>query len=165
MDDLYSIAELAKITGIPESTVRYYRNKYEEYFEYVGVGRKRRYKESAVDVLRTIAECSDRNLSKEQIQLRLNQEFAKYVDLEESGDNYSSNNVATTQQQSNSLEIVAKSLERIADQQDRIEALEKKVANYENLEQEMAALKKALEEKQDQGKQSGFLSKIRKMFD
>lgn len=41
-------------------------------------------------------------------------------------------------------------MERIADQQDRIEALEKKVANYENLEKEMAALKKSLEEKQDQ---------------
>jgi len=42
--------------------------------------------------------------------------------------------------------------------------LEKKVVNYENLEQEMAALKKALEEKQDQGKQNGFLSKIHKNF-
>jgi len=165
VDDLYSIAELAKITGIPESTVRYYRNKYEEYFEYVGVGRKRRYKGSAADVLRTIAECSDRNLSKEQIKSRLDQDFAKYIDIEESSNNYSSNNVATTRQQTNPLEIVAKSLERIADQQDRIEQLEKKVANYENLEQEMAALKKALEENQRQGKQGGFLSKIRKIFD
>jgi len=41
MDKLYSIAEISRLTGVPPSTIAYYRDKYQQYFPTVGKGKKK----------------------------------------------------------------------------------------------------------------------------
>ena len=56
MDKLLTIKDIAQRLNIPESTARYYRDKWPEYIPTVGTGRNKRYKPEAVDVLRLVAE-------------------------------------------------------------------------------------------------------------
>jgi len=53
---LWTIRRIADELGVPESTVRYYRDQFERYVPAVGRARRRRYPEDAVAVLRFIAE-------------------------------------------------------------------------------------------------------------
>jgi len=50
-----TIISIAKELGLPESTVRFYRDKFLEYIPFEGKGRKRRYGPDALSVLRFIA--------------------------------------------------------------------------------------------------------------
>ncbi len=52
---LLTIAELARILDLPESTTRYYCNRFADHLPSVGEGRRRRFKPEALEVLRTIA--------------------------------------------------------------------------------------------------------------
>ena len=54
--ELYTIAELSKILNMPQSTIRYYRNRHQDYFYPVGTGKKKRYPPEAIEVLRLISE-------------------------------------------------------------------------------------------------------------
>ena len=58
---LLTIAELARNLELPESTTRYYCNRFAEHLSSVGEGRRRRYLPEAQDTLRTIAETMRRN--------------------------------------------------------------------------------------------------------
>ncbi|MBP2799567.1 helix-turn-helix domain-containing protein, partial [Escherichia coli] len=49
---LLTIAEIAKQLEIPESTVRFYRDRFEPFIPFVGEGRKKRYLPDAAEVLR-----------------------------------------------------------------------------------------------------------------
>lgn len=49
---LLTIAQIAKELRMPESTARYYRDKFIEYIPYVGEGRSKRYRPETVEVLR-----------------------------------------------------------------------------------------------------------------
>ena len=53
---LYGLCELARELNLPESTTRYYRDVFSPYVPSVGSGRRRRYPEEALTVLRFIAE-------------------------------------------------------------------------------------------------------------
>jgi DNA-binding transcriptional MerR regulator len=46
--ELMTMAELAKQTGLPESTVRYYRERFAPYVPVVGEGRGRHYHPEAL---------------------------------------------------------------------------------------------------------------------
>lgn len=50
---VYGLCELARELGLPESTTRYYRDVFATHVPSVGRGRKRRYPEEAVAVLRS----------------------------------------------------------------------------------------------------------------
>ncbi|NIN71827.1 MAG: MerR family transcriptional regulator [Gemmatimonadetes bacterium] len=50
-----SIREISRRTGVPESTLRYYRSLFPEYIPTLGSGRKRRHPEGAVNVFLRIA--------------------------------------------------------------------------------------------------------------
>ena len=50
-----SVREIARRTGVPESTLRYYRSLFPEYIPTVGAGRSRRHPEAAVSVFQLIA--------------------------------------------------------------------------------------------------------------
>jgi DNA-binding transcriptional MerR regulator len=50
-----SVREIARRTGVPESTLRYYRSLFAEYIPTVGAGRNRRHPEAAVSVFQIIA--------------------------------------------------------------------------------------------------------------
>ncbi|WP_158246131.1 MerR family transcriptional regulator [Sulfobacillus sp. hq2] len=56
MMDTLTIAEIASRLDLPESTVRYYRDRFSAYVPVVGKGRGRRYPDEAVEVFRTIAD-------------------------------------------------------------------------------------------------------------
>ncbi len=51
-----TIAEIASRLDLPESTVRYYRDRFSEFVPVVGKGRQRRYPSDAVEIFRTIAD-------------------------------------------------------------------------------------------------------------
>jgi DNA-binding transcriptional MerR regulator len=54
-EPLFTLRELAGRLSLPESTVRYYRDAFLDHIPSVGTGRRRRYPEPALAVLRTIA--------------------------------------------------------------------------------------------------------------
>ncbi len=56
MTTLSTIQEIAKQLQVPESNIRYYRDRFEEYIPSVGDGRLKRYKKEAVDVFRHIVQ-------------------------------------------------------------------------------------------------------------
>ncbi len=92
---MLTIRELSEKTGIPESTIRYYRSKYPEFIPAkVGSGKKRRYGEDVVDVLRSIAEMNNRNINAEGIKEALALHYQPVYDTEEE----SQHNSAAAQQ-------------------------------------------------------------------
>lgn len=68
---LYTIKELSSILNVPESTLRYYRDRFEEFIPVVGKGRKRRYKEEAIEIFRQIIKGYEDDLTTKQIRNRL----------------------------------------------------------------------------------------------
>jgi DNA-binding transcriptional MerR regulator len=63
----YTIKELSKLAGIPESTARYYRDRHPEYFYHTGTGRKKRYTAETLDVLRFILRLAQDRRNAEEI--------------------------------------------------------------------------------------------------
>jgi DNA-binding transcriptional MerR regulator len=55
MSNTLTMAQIAQQLRLPESTVRYYRDKFSEWIPVVGEGRHRRYPPEAVEILRIIA--------------------------------------------------------------------------------------------------------------
>jgi len=70
--ELYTIADMAKLLKIPESTARYYRDRHPEYFHYTGKGYKKRYTPETLEALRFICEqANNSRRTAEEQQLRL----------------------------------------------------------------------------------------------
>lgn len=89
--DLLTISEIAKRLKQPESTVRYWRNKFDDFIPSVGSGRKKRYRPEAIRVFTLIADLSAEELPSEDIAERLSADFPRSID--NSNDN--SSNTAT----------------------------------------------------------------------
>ena len=53
--ELLTIAELARSLELPESTTRYYCNRFANHLPSVGEGRRRRFKRESLNILKTIA--------------------------------------------------------------------------------------------------------------
>ncbi len=68
---LYTIRDVARELGLPESTVRYYRNAFAGYLPSVGTGRRRRYPAEAIPLLRLVAEGYAQNRPRIEIELAL----------------------------------------------------------------------------------------------
>lgn len=71
-----TIADISRETGFPESTVRFYRDKFEHYIPYVGEGRKRRYEPKAIDIFCEIAKLSNKGLTITDIETYLGSKYA-----------------------------------------------------------------------------------------
>ena len=69
--ELLTIADLARILDLPESTTRYYCNRFADHLPSVGEGRRRRFKPEALNVLRTIAETMRRDKNAFAVDLAL----------------------------------------------------------------------------------------------
>ena len=69
--DLLTIAELARNLDLPESTTRYYCNRFADHLPSIGEGRRRRFKPEALDILRTIAETMRRDKNAYAVDLAL----------------------------------------------------------------------------------------------
>lgn len=68
---LYGLCELARELHIPESTARYYRDVFAAHVPSVGLGRRRRYPDQAVTVLRFIADAFAVGHTREEIAAAL----------------------------------------------------------------------------------------------
>ena len=64
---LYTLKQLAEQLGLPESTIRYYRDAFLDHIPSVGTGRRRRYPAQAVAVLRSIATSYSEGRSRAEI--------------------------------------------------------------------------------------------------
>jgi DNA-binding transcriptional MerR regulator len=124
--NLLTIAEIAKQMNIPESTVRFYRDRFEAYIPSVGEGRKKRYKPEAVKVLRIIAEGYNRKLTADEIESQLSTAFPRNVAVTQEPQQA----IATVQQQLVSSEFV-ELLQVIADQKQAIEELRERQLRLE----------------------------------
>lgn len=69
--ELLTIAELSRALDIPESTARYYCNRFAEYLPASGEGRRRRFTRESLDVLRKITEIMRRDKNSYAVDLAL----------------------------------------------------------------------------------------------
>lgn len=129
---LLTIAEIARQLGLPESTVRYYRDRFEAFVPSVGEGRTRRYRPEAVEVLRFVADAMRAGVPAEEVEAALRERFALNVEPQQHG--------AVTQQQSAAImrELVADAVADVV-----AEAVRRETAvlreELERLRQELAA--------------------------
>lgn len=132
MGGLTTIAEMAKQLSIPESTARYYRDRFKNFIPCVGTGRNRRYQPEALDVLRMIADLSRKGRTAEDIAVRLSETFPSVIDVEQEPQR----SHAVTQQtdldqhlapiltvMTQTMQQVATAMDRIADQDRELQTL------------------------------------------
>lgn len=137
--ELLTIAEIAKRLELPESTVRYYRNRFAAFIPVVGEGRGRRYRPEALDVLRFIADALRSGAPAEDVETALQARFPMIIEPQQQS--------AATQQQSAAVlrELIADSLRFVAEE--AVAPLEKAL---QNSIAETATLRKMLAEQQQQ---------------
>jgi DNA-binding transcriptional MerR regulator len=119
---LYTIAEMAKLLKIPESTARYYRDRHPEYLHYTGKGRKRRYTAEALEALRFICEQANNSRNADDIDQALQARFNKEI-------NHDDITAVTTaeEQQLKLMNTLTDTLSSIADQKIEIQALREEI--------------------------------------
>ncbi len=119
---------MAKILKIPESTARYYRDRYPEFILSTGAGRKKRYKKETLEVLRIICEMANNSKTAEEVKERLSKEFSRNIEVIEE-------TAITTavEQQQHFLEVISNSLVNMADQKKAIQELRKEVKELRDI--------------------------------
>jgi DNA-binding transcriptional MerR regulator len=65
---MQTLKEIAEAVSIPESTLRLYRDEFEEYLPAMGEGRRRRYADSTATLLRQVVEWKKKGWSATQIR-------------------------------------------------------------------------------------------------
>jgi DNA-binding transcriptional MerR regulator len=167
--ELLTISDIAKRLGLPESTVRYYRDRFPEYVPSVGDGRRRRYRPEAVDVLRFIADGLRNDRTATDIAEALSRMFPKTVDVNEEPQQSTAaaqqqptamtyepqqdrNQTAAVMfaimaQQAQAIQQIAASLDKLAAQAEAADALRKEVERLRNELAETAMARRKAEEK------------------
>ena len=84
MTELLSIKEISQELGIPQSTLRYYRDLFMDYLPAAGEGKKKRFYPEAVEVFQAIAKGMHKNKNADDIANDLNQRFTRFIDVNES---------------------------------------------------------------------------------
>ncbi len=79
---LLTLKEIARRLNIPESTARFYRDKFPEYIPSEGIGRNKRYLPEAEEVLRFIAEGLRNGRSATDIEGELRLKYQAITDIE-----------------------------------------------------------------------------------
>lgn len=142
-DRLLTIAEIAQELKLPESTVRYYRDRFADFIPTVGRGRGRKYKPEALEVLRFIAEGLRNDLTATEVAEAVSRIFP--ISATPSAEPQQT--AAATQReaflalveaQGQAMRQVAAALERIATQGEETAALRREV---EALREEVAQLR------------------------
>lgn len=88
--ELLTVAEIARRLNIPESTARYYRDRFAMYIPVFGEGKSRRYRPETLDIIRIIADSFRSGMSAEGVENELKGLFAVNVESQQQ--------TATTQQ-------------------------------------------------------------------
>jgi len=144
---LMTIADIAKTLGIPESTVRFYRDRFEKFIPSVGSGRQKRYRPETLDVIRYIAEAYKRNEPHWQIEEALSRMVPINAETPEqtaiaSATAQQQNQIVAQEQLFSFMNKMAAALETIAAQKEEIAALQSRIAD---LEARQAAADEAIE--------------------
>ena len=84
-DRLLTLSEVAQRLGLPETTVRYYRDRFAPYLPVVGEGRSRRYPPQAVERLRWIVEQLRAGSSLQEIEAQLRSQTGDVASSTEKG--------------------------------------------------------------------------------
>lgn len=84
MSEWFNIKELAKKTGIPETSVRRYVSAFSGFFPYVGGKRSRRYESTSVEVLLRIKALYDGGYESIGVEEQLRKDFPVVIDGEQS---------------------------------------------------------------------------------
>jgi DNA-binding transcriptional MerR regulator len=116
LNKLLTIKDIAQALNIPESTARYYRDKWPEYVPTVGTGRNKRYKPEALEVLRLIAEGLRNGRSATEIENELSLKYQTITDIEPEPQQL-------PQQRSSSLELYRQDIDSRQDLAAAINAL------------------------------------------
>lgn len=69
--NLLSITDIAKKLNVPESTLRYYRDRFAEYIPAVGTGRTRKYPDGVIKMFSLILEQSKAGAERQDIEAAL----------------------------------------------------------------------------------------------
>ncbi len=83
MKELLTLKEIAQQIGVPESNLRYYRNRIDEYLPSVGKGRRRRYYPEAAEIFRRTVEMVQEGVSLDRVHRQLSAD--KPVEIETAG--------------------------------------------------------------------------------
>jgi len=106
MTELLSIKDISQELGIPQSTLRYYRDLFMDYLPSSGEGKKKRFYPEAVAVFQSISKSMHKNKSYEDIASDLNQRFTRFIEVDET-ENQSQQSSATQSQQQEISQIQA----------------------------------------------------------
>ncbi len=109
--ELLTIKDIAATLGAPESTILHWRNQYDEFLPSVGEGKRKRYRKTAIEVLRSVQDRLNRNETATEIREALSREYPRNIDTvaEEN------RNIATTQPDRNAegQEIAAQFVDQL----------------------------------------------------
>lgn len=145
---LLTISQIAKELQIPESTARYYRDRFINYIPFVGKGRAKKYRPETVDILRFIAEGFNRNLTAMEIEDGLSRMVARNVEVEEE----TATTIAAAQQQweDRGIPIQVEVGEKFQQMMNQFTLAMEVIADQK---QEIAELRKTVGELQDKQKE------------
>ncbi|HDR8261937.1 TPA: MerR family transcriptional regulator [Bacillus cereus] len=145
---LLTISQIAKELQIPESTARYYRDRFINYIPFVGKGRAKKYRPETVEILRFIAEGFNRNLTAMEIEDGLSRMVARNVEVEEE----TATTIAAAQQQweDRGIPIQVEVGEKFQQMMNQFTLAMEVIADQK---QEIAELRKTVGELQDKQKE------------
>lgn len=141
--NLLTIKEIAKHLDVPESNVRYYRDKFLKYIPYVGKGRKRRYKPEALKIFEYIVNGMRKGKTSADIEHEIAGVFPVSVQdrAETETTQAQSKTTAMPGTETDLLSAQTRALERIAEAMTKSSSLDTVV---HNLSAEVTNLKKAM---------------------
>lgn len=99
MTDLLSIKDISQELGIPQSTLRYYRDLFLDYLPATGEGKKKRFYPEAIKVFEAISKSMHKNKSFEDITNDLNQRFTRFIEIDETNEEAQESSATQSQQQ------------------------------------------------------------------
>lgn len=157
MTELLSIKDISQELGIPQSTLRYYRDLFMDYLPATGEGKKKRFYPEAVEVFQAIAKGMHQNKNADDIATDLNKRFTRFIDVEdtaeesqESSATYSQDNetcqsqalspltqsdgsaiMAVIAAQNQALQQIAATISVVNEQQEELHQLKQEVSKLE----------------------------------
>jgi DNA-binding transcriptional MerR regulator len=79
--EYYTVKEIGAVLDMPESTVRYFRDRFIDFIPYEGRGRSRKYTQESIEVIRAIVEYNNAKMNAEEIEKALSARFTRVIDV------------------------------------------------------------------------------------
>jgi len=134
--ELLTLHQIAIALKQPESTIRSWRDRYDQFMPTVGDGRKKRFRRQAVDVFATIAELAAEGYKTDEIAERLSVQYQRFIGKSNENRNeqasleiYSANK--TLQRLTDAVEELIKQRDDNRQLRQHIEALEGRIRALE----------------------------------